>query len=95
MTPLNFLTQSAAIINDKVYRMFKQNQKIMMRLHTASRKHKQEFEVLNLKLDRIDNVCQENVIIAKNIIKMSEDNELSANSLWYHNQGQIKRIQIH
>ena len=50
---------------------------------------------MNLKLDRIDNVCQQNVILARNIIRMSEDNELSANSLWYHNQGQIKRIQIH
>ena len=32
MTPLNYLTQSSSLINDKVYQLFLQNQKVLLPL---------------------------------------------------------------
>ena len=40
MTPLNFLTQSSDIINEKVYKLFKQNQELIYKVMGAIQKHK-------------------------------------------------------
>lgn len=87
MTPLNYLTQSSAIINDKLYGMFQQNQHLLLYIHSIIKSNSAIFTLLNLDLDRIGKICQDNIAATKGIIKISDDNEQSANSLWYLNQG--------